>query len=106
MIRSFDEDDDDSFRHTNQPQKERCSCRSIIDSLYEKLRYNEIQIDILKRVKASGESCRHENEKLKKQNANLYSRVEYLADLKKQKKKRKKSDSSLELSLTPKKGRK
>lgn len=82
-IQSRDFEDDEDLYKKSKVSSKKCGCRVIIESLYQKIRYNEIQIDILKRVKAKGESLRTENDKLKKHNITLLNRIEYLCERRK-----------------------
>lgn len=43
--------------------------------LRQKISYNEIEIDILKRIKLNSEKIKEDNERLKKQNQKLLCRI-------------------------------
>ena len=58
----------------------------------------EIQIDMLKRMKVRGDTFKEENEKLKRLNSSLHTRIDYLTNKNRKKSippRRKDSDSSL-----------
>lgn len=77
-----------------------CECHGLVKNLRQKVRYSEIEIDILKRLKLDTQRLADQNEQLKRRNKKLLARIEYLSH--NASRRGKSSDSSLELSLSPK----
>ena len=74
---------------------------TLIKKLKQKIRYCQIQIDVLKKTKVDCQKIKDENQKYKALNKKYLNRIEYFS--KRLSRRRSGSDSSLELSLTPKK---
>lgn len=79
-------------------QTQPCDCKDQIKKLKQKISYNEIEIDILKRLKINSEKVKTDNEKLKSQNKKLLAKIESLCN-KNSKNERKRSKNNSDSSL-------
>jgi hypothetical protein len=74
--------------------------QEVVKGLRQKLRYAEIEIDILKKMKGDSSKMKEDIEKLKAKNRKLLGRIDCMA--RSNRRGRRNSDESLELSLSPK----